>query len=95
MQTMKTTLKYSIPIAVAGVLALCPYVASAQSKKAAKDDAASKDAQKEKKSGGKTAPSAPVETAPVETAPAPVRTAESAKLPAGEKHIQKHTLPMP
>jgi Helix-hairpin-helix motif len=58
---MKITVKYSIQIALISVLALCPQLASAQSRKAAKEDAASKDAAKDKKSGGKTAPSAPVD----------------------------------
>jgi Helix-hairpin-helix motif len=56
---MKTSLKYSIRIALVSVLALGPHLAIAQSKKATKEDAASKDAAK--KSGGETAPSAPVD----------------------------------
>lgn len=58
---MKTTLKYSIHIALIGIFALSPHVALAQSKKAATEEAASKDAAKAKKPGVKTAPSAPVD----------------------------------
>ena len=58
---MKTILKHSIQIALASVLAFSPSLVSAQSKKAAKEDAGSKDAAKDKKPGGKTAPSAPVD----------------------------------
>jgi DNA uptake protein ComE-like DNA-binding protein len=56
---MKTTLKYSLQIALAGVLALCPHLSTAQSATAAKADAALKDAAK--KSVGKIAPSSPVD----------------------------------
>ncbi|MGI8745595.1 MAG: ComEA family DNA-binding protein [Bryobacteraceae bacterium] len=60
---MKVTLKLSVRIALAGLLAMSLQIAGAQSKdskKAAKQDAASKDENKPKKSG-KAAPSAPVD----------------------------------